>query len=147
MSTPHTMIPRPDELDAEFYKACVAANALCVQRCQDCGCWTHPARYYCPQCTSSNMAFEKTSGKAFIYSYTVTHYTVEASWKPYLPYVTIVAELEEGPRILATARDIAPEQCKIGAPIRITTEVKSPDFAVFWAEADPQAQARKGEGN
>ena len=134
MSTPHTMIPRPDELDAEFYKATVNANALCIERCRDCGTWTHPARYYCPACTSENMGFEAVSGKAFIYSYTVSHYTVEATWKPFVPYITIVAELDEGPRIVATARNIAMEQCVIGAPLRISVEQKSPEFAIFWAE-------------
>lgn len=138
MSTPHTMIPRPDELDAEFYKATVNANALCIERCKDCGTWTHPARYYCPSCTSENMGFEQVSGKAFIYSYTVSHYTVEAAWKPFVPYITIVAELEEGPRIVATARNMTMEQCVIGTPIRITIEPKSPEFAIFWAELDEE---------
>lgn len=134
MSSPHTMIPRPDELDAEFYKATVKAGALCVQRCQDCGTWTHPARYYCPGCTSATMAFEKVSGRATIHSYTVSHYTVDPAWKPFVPYVTIVAELEEGPRVVASAKGIPPDRVVIGAPIRIVTENKSPEFAIFWAE-------------
>ncbi len=140
MITPHTMVPRPDELDVEFYKATVAANALCIQRCQECGTWTHPARYYCPNCFSGKFAFEKMSGRATIHSYTVTHFTVEPAWKPFLPYVTIVAELEEGPRIVASAKGMDPEQVAIGSSIRIVTENKSPEFAIFWAESG------KGEG-
>lgn len=134
MTTPHTMVPRPDELDAEFYKATVAANALCIQRCQECGTWTHPARYYCPNCFSGKFSFERVSGRATIYSYTVTHFTVEPAWKHFLPYVTIVAELEEGPRIVASAKGIAPERVEMGASVRIVTETKSPEFAIFWAE-------------
>lgn len=134
MNTPHKMIPRPDELDAEFYKATVDAGTLCVQHCQDCGAWTHPARYYCPSCSSDKMAFDKVSGRATIHSYTVSHYTVDPVWKPFVPYVTIVAELEEGPRLVASARGITPEQVAIGSPIRIVIEPKSPEFAIFWAE-------------
>jgi len=135
-TTPQAYVPKPDELDLEFYRATVAAGALCIQRCQACGLWTHPARYYCPGCTSADLAFEKVSGRATIYSYTVSHYTLEAAWKPLLPYVTIVAELEEGPRIVAAARDIVPDEVVLGQALRIVTENKTSDFAFFWAERD-----------
>jgi uncharacterized OB-fold protein len=127
-------VPQPDELDLEFYKATVQAGALCIQHCSACGTWTHPARYYCPSCASDALAFETVSGRAHIYSYTVSHFTLEPAWKPLLPYVTIVAELEEGPRIVAAARGIAPDAVKIGDPVRIVTENKTDAFAFFWAE-------------
>lgn len=133
-ASPHTMIPRPDELDLEFYRAVVKADALRIQRCDACGTWTHPARYYCPKCFSGDFAFAPTSGRATVYSYTVSHMTVEPAWQPFVPYVTIVAELEEGPRLIATAKNIRPDEVAIGMPLRIVTENKSADFAIFWAE-------------
>ena len=138
-ATPHVLVPRPDELDVEFYRATVAAGRLCIQRCAACGSWTHPARYYCPECSSPDFAFPPVSGRAKVYSWTVSHFSVEPSWKAHLPYVTIVAELEEGPRIVASARGIAPNDIALGMPIRIVSETKSPDFAVFWAEPDSQS--------
>ncbi len=133
-ASPHTMIPRPDELDLEFYRAVAKAGALHVQRCNACGTWTHPARYYCPKCSSDEFAFAPASGRAAVYSYTVSHMSVEPAWQPFVPYVTIVAELEEGPRLIATAKNIQPDEVEIGMPIHIVTETKSPDFAIFWAE-------------
>ena len=135
-TTPQAFVPQPEELDLEFYKATVAAEALCVQRCSACGTWTHPARYYCPNCASPDFSFEKVSGRATVYSYTVSHYTTEAAWKSLLPYVTVVAELDEGPRIVAAARDITPDGIAIGQRLRIVTENKSTEFAFFWAEPD-----------
>src|SRR5207249_3240468 len=105
-----------------FYKETVANGALSVQHCSDCGSWTHPARYFCPKCFSGKFSFDKVSGRATVYSYTVSHFTVEAAWKPLLPYVTIVAELEEGPRLVAYSKDITPEKVKIGLSIRVTSE-------------------------
>jgi uncharacterized OB-fold protein len=137
-ATPHVLIPRPDELDVEFYQATVAAGQLCIQRCTACGNWTHPARYYCPECSSPDFAFPPVSGRATVYSWTVSYFSVEPSWKAHLPYVTVVAELEEGPRIVASARGIASDAITLGMPIRIVSEAKSPDFAVFWAEPDSQ---------
>lgn len=133
-TAPQISLPKPDELNLEFYKATVAANHLCMQHCKQCGAWTHPARYFCPSCTSPDFSFDKVSGRATVYSYTVSHYSVDPLWKPLLPYVTIVAELEEGPRIVALARNISPEDVKIGMPVRITNENRSEEFALFWAE-------------
>jgi len=133
---PQAFVPQPEELDLEFYKATVAAEALCVQRCSACGTWTHPARYYCPSCASPDFSFEKVSGRATVYSYTVSHYTTEAAWKSLVPYVTVVAELDEGPRIVAAACGIAPDGIAIGQRLRILTENKSTEFAFFWAEPD-----------
>jgi uncharacterized protein len=131
---PEIKIPRPDELDLLFYQAVAKTGALHVQRCSACGTWTHPARYYCPKCSSGDFAFAPASGRATVYSYTVSHMSVEPAWQAVVPYVTIVAELEEGPRIIATAKNIRPDEVVIGMPLRIVTETKSPDFAIFWAE-------------
>ena len=131
---PEIKVPRPDELDLEFYQAVVKAGALHVQHCNTCGTWTHPARYYCPNCSSGDYSFAAASGRATVYSYTVSHMSVEPQWQALVPYVTIVAELEEGPRLVATAKDIPADKVAIGMPIRIVPQTKSPDFAVFWAE-------------
>ena len=131
---PDIKVPRPDELDAEFYEAVVKAGALCVQQCQDCGTRTHPARYYCPNCSSGKHSFAPASGRATVYSYTVSHMSVEPQWQALVPYVTIVAELEEGPRLVATAKGIRPDEIVLGMPVRVVTETKSPDFAIFRAE-------------
>jgi uncharacterized OB-fold protein len=128
------MIPKPDELDLEFYQAVVKAGALCLQRCSDCGGFTHPARYYCPKCSSGAFAFTPVSGRGTVYSYTVSHMSVEPAWQPHLPFVTLVVELAEGPRIVATARGLRPEDVRLGLPVRVVSESKSDDFAIFWAE-------------
>jgi uncharacterized protein len=138
-TAPQISLPKPEELNLEFYKAAVAANQLCMQHCTQCRTWTHPPRYFCPSCASPDFSFDKVSGRATVYSYTVSHYSVDPLWKPLLPYVTIVAELEEGPRIVALARNIAPQDVTIGMPMRITTENRSEEFALFWAEQVKEA--------
>ena len=71
------MIPKPDELDLDFYQAVVKAGQLCLQRCSDCGGFTHPPRYYCPLCSSGAFTFPPVSGNGKVYSYTVSHMSVE----------------------------------------------------------------------
>lgn len=132
--SPHVMIPKPDELDLELYQAIVRQGRLCLQRCTDCGSHTHPPRYYCPACSSGLFTFAPTSGDGTIYSYTVSHMSVEPAWQPHVPYLTLVVELQEGPRVVATARKLGPETVRLGLPVRIVTEAKGHDFAIFWAE-------------
>jgi uncharacterized OB-fold protein len=126
----------PDDLDLAFYQATAAAGALCLQQCQSCGHWTHPARYYCPICSSEEQRFVPVSGAATIHSYTISHFSVESAWRDRVPYVSIVAETEEGPRVIART-DLKADDMQIGRAIRLRTEVIDPEFSYVWAEAPP----------
>jgi uncharacterized OB-fold protein len=128
------VVPQPEELDREFYRASIAAGALCIQHCSQCGAWTHPARYYCPNCSSGEFRFDQVSGRASIYSYTISHTTADSAWKDLVPYITLVAELSEGPRIVVAAHGFKPETVTIGQPVQVFTENKTEDFAFFWAQ-------------
>ena len=128
------VVPQPEELDREFYRATVAAGALCIQHCKQCGTWTHPARYYCPTCSSGEFSFDQVSGDAFVYSYTVSHVTAESAWTDRVPYLSIVAELAEGPRIVAAADGVDVQSVAIGQRLRIVTENRTEDFAFFLAQ-------------
>ncbi len=128
------VVPQPEELDREFYRATVAAGALCIQHCSQCGLWTHPARYFCPRCASGDFSFDRVSGKACVYSFTVSHVTAEPAWKDRVPYLTVVAELEEGPRIVAAADGIDLHSVAIGQALQIVTENRTEDFAFFLAQ-------------
>jgi uncharacterized OB-fold protein len=127
---------QPDDLDLVFFQATAEAGQLCLQHCRDCGQWTHPARYYCPNCSSENYRFEPVSGRAEIHSFTVSHFSLESAWKDRVPYVSIVAETAEGPRLVART-DIKPADVKIGQPIRLKVEVMDSEFSFVWA--DPAA--------
>jgi uncharacterized OB-fold protein len=128
------VVPQPQELHREFYRATVEAAALCIQRCKQCSTWTHPARYYCPQCSSGEFSFERVSGKATVYSYTISHMSAESAWKDRVPYLSIVAELAEGPRIVAAADGLDLKSIAIGQAVRIVTENRTEDFAFFLAQ-------------
>ncbi|MDP3676624.1 MAG: OB-fold domain-containing protein [Novosphingobium sp.] len=127
---------QPDDLDLAFYQATAEVGQLCLQHCGDCGQWTHPARYYCPNCSSENYSFQPVSGAAEVHSFTVSHFSVEPAWRDRVPYVTIVAETAEGPR-LVTRTEMSPADVSIGIPIRVKAEVVDPEFSYVWAEPAP----------
>lgn len=134
MSTSEKSIPKPTELDLEFFQSITAAGHLHLQRCADCHTYSHPPRYYCPRCFSGHYEFAAVSGGGFVYSYTVSHYSVEAAWKDEVPYVTIVVELDEGPRLVGSGRGFDPGAIEIGSRVNVTPEKVTDDFAYFWVD-------------
>lgn len=127
-------IPHPNELDLEFFEAITGTGMLHVQRCASCGDHHHPPRLYCPDCFSGDYSFAEVSGRGTVYSYTVSHVTAEAAWKDAVPYATIVVELDEGPRLVGSARGFGLDEIKIGAPVRVVPEAVAEDFAYLWVE-------------
>ena len=134
MATSDKQIPRPTELDLEFFQAAVASGELHVQKCKDCADYHHPPRLYCPRCFSSDYVFTAVSGAGMLYSHTVSHYTTEKAWKDEVPWATVVVELEEGPRLVGTARGVDMDSLRIGLPVRVVPERINDDFAYLWVE-------------
>lgn len=135
--------PRPDELAQQFYAATLSNAGLCLQTCASCRLQTHPPRLYCPRCFSGEWAFESVSGHGTVYSFTVSHYSVEPYWKERLPFATVVVELDEGPRVVAAGRGWT-DGITVGSAVRVIVEQLSEDFAFLWAEpAGAQAEQRR----
>ncbi len=98
MLTPRRPRPVPDRLSAPFWEA-TAAGQLSIQRCSACGYYSHPPLPLCDRCSSADLAFEEVSGRAVVYSYTVNHQRNVAGFEDAVPYVNLVVELEEQPRL------------------------------------------------
>lgn len=134
MGTADKQIPRPSELDLEFFQAATSTGQLHVQKCAECSNYHHPPRMYCPRCYSGRYVFEGVSGRGTVYSYTVSHYTTEKAWKDEVPWATIVVELVEGPRLVGTARGFDIGDIRIGLPVLVVVETVTEDFSYLWVE-------------
>lgn len=134
MATKGKQIPRPDELDLELYQHIVRSGQPYVQRCTRCHTPSHPPRRYCPSCFSPDYEFVPVSGGGTVYSFTVSHYSVEPAWQDELPYVTVVVELDEGPRLVGAGRGFEIGNIQIGSRVRVVPESKTDDFAFLWVE-------------
>jgi len=83
-----------------------------LQRCPDCAkVWAFPRRR-CPACGAEPEGFE-ASGRATLFSATVVTRAPDETFRALVPYRIALADLEEGPRIMAHLADDAP----IGAPL------------------------------
>ncbi len=95
---------------------------LRIQRCSDCATWVHPPQPICPACTGKNLETKAVSGRATVATFTVNH----QEWIPGSkdPYVIAIVELEEDAAVRLTTNvvECAPENVKVGMPVRVVFE-------------------------
>ncbi len=78
-------------------------RVLRYQRCNRCG---HPqtlARNACQACASESLQWQDASGKATIRAVTVVSRAPSDEFRALAPYTLVVAQLEEGPRLMGHA--------------------------------------------
>src|SRR5438093_13360111 len=102
-------IPQPEGLNLEYHRMS-AGGTLHLQQCDDCGAFRHPPRYYCPRCSSAQWSWTPSPGHGRVYSWVVTHFTVDRGWVEDVPYATVAVELDEGPRLVCALRGLEPGQ-------------------------------------
>jgi uncharacterized protein len=102
-------IPRPQPVatvETKHFWDGIAEGELRLQRCRACESTYFPPQPYCPHCTSDDVDVVRSSGRGVLYSYVISHLSPPGFEAP---YVIGVVELEEGPRLLTTIVDVAPE--------------------------------------
>ena len=112
--------PLPDPVSAGFWES-ASRGELAIQRCAGCHRFQHPPQPFCRACRSAEVGFERVSGQAQLWSWTVTHHNVLPGFAPAMPYVTIVAELVEQPGLFLLSDLIGREHAvtlRLGAPLR-----------------------------
>lgn len=130
-------LPAIDDLSRPFWEA-AQQQQLVVQRCRECHYFNHPPRTICDACQSQQLAFEPVSGKGSIYSFSVMHQKNIAGFEEQIPYLNIVVELDEQPRLFMVANlpGSEREKVKIGGRVevyfeKVDEEISLPQFRVL----------------
>ena len=126
-------LPRMDGMHGDFYRECARENRLVFQRCDACGMLRHPPRVLCAECGSDQVSWVPSEGRGTIFSWTVTHQAPHPAFAGQVPYAVVVVELEEGVRIVASLRDLAPAQLELDLPIEVALEEVSEGVALPYA--------------
>ena len=115
-------LPRMDGLNGDFYRECARQRRLVFQRCQECGTLRHPPRVLCAECGSDQVSWAPSAGRGTIFSWTVTHQAPHPAFADQVPYAVVVAELEEGARIVASLRELVPADLELGLAVEVVLE-------------------------
>lgn len=128
---PERPLPEMDPDSQPFWDAC-ARHELRIQRCDDCGWYSHFPGSACRRCGSSALTWTRVSGKGSVYTFVVVHHVVTPGFPPDQPYVIAWVELDEQEalRIPTNIVGCAPESVYIGQPVEVLFEDVSEGFAV-----------------
>jgi uncharacterized OB-fold protein len=110
---------RPDE----DYQAFLRQGRFMVQRSASSGRYVFYPRIVTPGTGAEDLEWVEVSGRGTVYSTTVVRVKPPAS-----SYNVAIVELEEGPRLMTRVETIAPDEVRIGMPVRARI-VREQEFA------------------
>ena len=118
----------------KIYQQGLAQGDFNIQHCRDCKSYIFFPRVACPECGSTDLTWEKASGKGAVYSMTTTRRKPDRGGD----FNLSIIELAEGPRLMSKVEGISPDEVKIGMDVvaKITTKTGGDEeeyFVVFEA--------------
>ena len=132
MSERQRPLPEIQPFSRPFWEG-MRAHKLLIQHCCDCDALIFYPRRECPECWSANLDWKESSGKATLYSYSITYEGVEENFADDLPIILAWVDLPEGIRMTTNIIDCDPDDVYIGMKLEVayralTDEVTLPFF-------------------
>jgi uncharacterized OB-fold protein len=112
--------PQASKDDAPFWDGC-SQKKLVIRHCNACHRFFHPPAPACPRCASTSVGWKEVSGKASVFTYTIGHHAVHASFKGHKPYNVSVVLLDDADdvRLVSNVVDVEAQDMKIGMRLDI----------------------------
>ncbi|MFF1354115.1 Zn-ribbon domain-containing OB-fold protein [Streptomyces sp. NPDC058297] len=131
MTAPATVrfdLPEPDAFTRPYWDA-AADGTLLLRRCRACERAHHYPREFCPHCWSEDVTWERASGTAVLYTWSVVHRNDLPPFGTRTPYIAAVVDLAEGPRMMTEIVDAEGAELRVGMPLEVTFR-QVEDFSV-----------------
>ncbi|MEN8649242.1 Zn-ribbon domain-containing OB-fold protein [Streptomyces sp. 21So2-11] len=133
--------PDIDAFTRPYWEA-AAQGDLLLRRCLACAKAHHYPREFCPYCWSEDVGWERASGRATLYTWSVVHRNDLPPFGERVPYVAAVVDLAEGPRMMTEVVDCAEADLRIGMELEVAFregEAAGYAFPVFRASSAVRA--------
>ncbi len=127
---PRFDLPEPDASTRPYWDA-AGEGRLLIRRCAGCGRAHHYPREFCPYCWSEDVAWERASGDATLYTWSVVHRNDLPPFGDRVPYVAAVVDLAEGPRMMTEVVECAHGDLRIGMGLTVTFRETGEAVPVF----------------
>lgn len=119
--------------DTQPYWDAARSHRLLLKTCAACAKAHFYPRELCPHCHSDRVDWLQAQGTGTIYSFTIARRPAGPAFKPAVPYVVAIVELDEGARMMTNIVQCAPEQVRIGQRVTlcwddVTEEISLPKF-------------------
>jgi len=123
-------LPVPTADTAPFYEA-ARRGELRLQRCAGCGRFRHYPRATCPACLSRDHAWELTSGRGTVWTWTIVRGPTLPAFESRVPYNVVDVLLEEGVHFVSEVLDCPPEELRAGLPVEAVFVPASAELTLF----------------
>ena len=111
--------PQPYRLlDAEPYWAALDDHRLTFQRCAACRDAVWPAHSFCPHCDSRDLAWEDSTGRGTVWSFSTVMRGPSPVWAAMVPYTVGFVRLDEGYHLF-TQIEADPDDVAIGMHLAV----------------------------
>lgn len=121
-------LPVPSAVTAPYFAA-AARGELIFRRCER-GHAFHYPRSLCPVCHSTQLTWERASGRGEVVSFAAVHRPPWDSLPRSTPYVVVLVVLDEGPQLLSTLERIEPADVRIGMVVEAAFERVSEELGL-----------------
>jgi uncharacterized OB-fold protein len=102
----------------EFWAWCNKGE-LRLQRCAACGKVSWPVVQACEYCQSTQLAWERMSGRGKVVSWCTFERDYYAGMLP-VPWETVLVELEEGPLFISNPLELGWRDLKLNMPVTLS---------------------------
>jgi len=109
-------LPLPTR-DTEPFYAAARRGELVFQRCTRCRRFRHYPRPTCPACLSRELAWERSSGRGTVHTWTIVRGPTLPAFEAKLPYNVVDVLMEEGVHFVSEVLDCPPEVIRAGMPV------------------------------
>lgn len=113
--------PSPDA--TEFWEGLNRGDFL-LPHCTDCEEPFWYPRTSCPRCGSRSIEWSAASGRGVIHSFCIIYQSPLPHLKDLLPVVTVLIELDEGPRMMGLL-DIEPDPAEVHVGASVALDVRA----------------------
>tara|TARA_B100000029_G_C17396927_1_gene895560 strand:- start:417 stop:833 length:417 start_codon:yes stop_codon:yes gene_type:complete len=123
-------IPEITLLTEPFWEG-LRSKELRMQACSQCSVLRFIPKEVCPDCSSVDYVWQQVSGLGMVYSYTTIHGGVGPAFRDDLPFVTVIVELDEGPRVMSHLINCLPDAVEIGMRVSVVFERATEELTLY----------------
>lgn len=124
---PTSLLPAVNADNAHYWDG-LAAGELNVQQCDGCRRPRYPIVPVCPYCSGTAWSWTRLSGRGKVFSWVRYQRSYLPEFEDLMPYVVILAEMEEGVRMFGRLTDKLPATTPVNINAAVETVIeKWPD--------------------
>lgn len=110
--------PLPTPESASYWDG-LKRHELLLQRCGDCGVRQFYPRALCTACGSTRLDWARANGRATLVSWSLVRRAVSEAYAADVPYALALVQLDEGPTMMSTLVEVAPEAVRVGMSLEV----------------------------